>query len=353
MQAADTPQPKTRTYYVAAELVEWDYAPGGTNKISGATPTELEGMLLTSALDRIGRIYKKALYREYTDETFSVRKERGPDWEHLGYLGPVLRAVVGDTLKIVFRNNGDRPYSMHPHGVFYNKDSEGALYDDGTVGADKDDDGVPPGETHVYKWPVPERAGPAERDGSSIMWMYHSHVVEPRDVNAGLMGTILVTSREMAREDASPRDVDREFVVSFTEFDENISWYFEENISAYAGDPESVVRNVDFADINYQVNLRETINGFSYGHLPGLTMKVGEKIRWYVFGSTNFEIHAPHWHGQTAVVNEMRTDVLSLMTMQMTTADMVPDNPGKWLFHCHVAPHMMFGMSAFFVVEEN
>jgi len=353
MQAVDTPQPKTRTYYVAAELHEWDFAPGGTNKISGQPPVGVEGMLLSSAPDRIGHIYRKALYREYTDETFSVRKERGADWEHLGYLGPVLRAVVGDTLEIVFRNNGDRPYSMHPHGVFYDKDSEGALYDDGTVGPDKADDGVPPGETFIYKWPVPERAGPAARDGSSIMWMYHSHVNEPSDVNAGLMGTILVTSREMAREDGTPKDIDREFVVSFTEFDENLSWYFEENINTYAGDPESVVRTIDFADMNYLVNLRETINGFSYGHLPGLTMKVGEKVRWYVFGSTNFEVHAPHWHGQTAVVNDMRTDVLSLMTMQMTTADMVPDNPGKWLFHCHVAPHMMFGMSAFFVVEDS
>jgi len=70
-----------------------------------------------------------------------------------------------------------------------------------------------------------------------------------------------------------------------------------------------------------------------------------------VFGTTNFEVHAPHWHGQTAVVNNRRTDVLSLLTMQMITADMTPDNPGTWLFHCHVAPHILFGMSAMFTVE--
>jgi len=29
----------------------------------------------------------------------------------------------------------------------------------------------------------------------------------------------------------------------------------------------------------------------------------------------------------------------------MTEADMVPDDPGIWLFHCHVGEHMMAGMS--------
>ena len=47
---------------------------------------------------------------------------------HLGILGPVLPAEVGDTIKVVFKNNASRPYSIHPHGVFYAKDSEGAAY---------------------------------------------------------------------------------------------------------------------------------------------------------------------------------------------------------------------------------
>jgi FtsP/CotA-like multicopper oxidase with cupredoxin domain len=34
----------------------------------------------------------------------------------------------------------------------------------------------------------------------------------------------------------------------------------------------------------------------------------------------------------------------------MTTADMVPDDAGVWLFHCHVADHMDAGMSAFYQV---
>ena len=34
------------------------------------------------------------LYREFTDETFTVMKSREPEWEHLGLLGPTLHAEV-------------------------------------------------------------------------------------------------------------------------------------------------------------------------------------------------------------------------------------------------------------------
>ena len=90
-------------------------------------------------------------------------KSRSSDWEHLGMLGPLLRAEVGDTIRVVFKNNGRHPFSLHPHGVFYAKDSEGAQYEDGT-GSNK---GVPPGGSHTYVWPVPERAGPAREAPSS------------------------------------------------------------------------------------------------------------------------------------------------------------------------------------------
>ena len=36
--------------------------------------------------------------------------------------------------------------------------------------------------------------------------------------------------------------------------------------------------------------------------------------------------------------------------LEMAVADMVPDNPGRWLFHCHVAPHLNAGMSSTFEV---
>jgi len=340
----------TRIYYVAAENVDWDFAPSGTNQITGAAFSQFDSLVFVPQREAIGRVYRKAIYREYTDSTFTTLKPRSPEWEHLGMLGPLIRGVVGDTIRVVFRNMADRPYSMHPHGVFYNKDSEGAPYADGSGDANTKDDGVPPGGTHLYVWPVPERAGPAHGEVSSVVWMYHSHTHEEQDVNAGLIGPMIVTAAAMARPDGSPTDVDREFVVAFLETDENVSWYFEHNVNTYAKEPAKVPRFVNFADIHYISNLRESLNGFSLGHLKGLTMKVGDRVRWYVFANSNFEMHAPHWHGNTVVANHMRTDVLSLTTMEMVTAEMVPDNPGTWLFHCHVAPHQLAGMLATFTV---
>lgn len=341
----------TRTYYVAADELVWDYAPTDSNQITGHGWEGFDPVVMAPAPDRIGRKFKKAVYREYTDSTFTTLKPRPAEWEHLGILGPLLRAVVGDTLRVVFRNNGSRPYSMHAHGVFYTKDSEGAPYADGTADGDKADDGVPPGKTHVYLWPVPERAGPAPGEISSVQWMYHSHAREDADVNAGLIGPMLITRRGMARPDGSPRDVDRELVVAFAEFDENISGFLEDNINAYAGDKKKRPRIGDFGDLYYIANLRETMNGLSFGHLNGLTMKRGERVRWYLFGTTGFEVHAPHWHGNTVIANHMRTDVTNINTMQMVTADMVPDNPGTWLFHCHTVPHLVAGMQAVYRVE--
>src|SRR5581483_8713302 len=120
-------------------------------------------------------------------------QQRPADEQYLGILGPVIHATVGDTIKVVFRNTCPFPTSVHPHGVFYTKSSEGAPYNDGTSGTDKADDGVRTGGTHTYIWEVPERAGPGPHDGSSVMWMYHSHTDEITDTYAGLVGPIVVT----------------------------------------------------------------------------------------------------------------------------------------------------------------
>ena len=367
---------QTRTYYIAADEVVWDYAPTGTNLSEGRPFNEIERPWMEPGPQVIGRKAKKALYREYTDGTFSVLKPTPLEWEHLGFLGPLIRAEVGDTIVVVFRNNAAFPASVHPHGVFYEKHSEGAHYADGTAGADRADDGVPTGGTHRYVWPVPERAGPSEHEGSSAFWMYHSHHDEIRDVASGLIGPLIVTRKGMARPDGAPTDVDREIVAGFIEVDENHSWYIEENIATYATHPASVkIGRSPFGDLvvvpagdagpppaptapgevvlmpPFGTYFKETINGYSYGHTPGMTMRVGERVRWYVMGSTNFEFHTPHWHGNVVVSNHMRTDVGMLLPMGMFVADMVPDNPGRWFFHCHVAPHLRMGMQAFYTVE--
>src|SRR4051812_48578238 len=254
----------TRTYYVAAGEVLWGYAPSGMKKITGQPFGDVENVFMQNGPNRIGRIYRKALYREYTDATFTRLKPRGPNEEHLGALGPVVRAEVGDTIKFVFKNNTRFPVSVHPHGVFYDKASEGAPYADGTAAGSKGDDGVAPGSTYTYIWNVPERAGPGPMDGSSALWMYHSHVDEPGDTNAGLIGPMVITKKGMAKPDGSPADVDRELFTLYTVFDENSSLYLDANIQQFAGSPSTVKPDDDGF---HESNLMHSINGYVYGNL--------------------------------------------------------------------------------------
>ncbi|MEO6200629.1 MAG: multicopper oxidase domain-containing protein, partial [Cryobacterium sp.] len=264
---------------------------------------------------------------------------------HLGMLGPIIRAVVGDTIKVVLKNNLDRPVSVHVHGVFYQKSSEGAPYNDGTSGADKADDAVPPGDTYTYSYGVPERAGPRPMDGSSVMWMYHSHTDEVGDDYAGLVGPMVITKASAARPNGTPNDVDREFFLQYKVSNENASPYLDRNIERYATKPKSVRADEAFEESN----LMHSINGYVFGSLPleTMTMRKGERVRWYLMGmGTEVDLHTPHWHGNTVVAMGMRTDVVNLLPASMVVADMVPDDVGTWLFHCHVNDHISAGMLA-------
>ena len=350
-QAASAATGRMRVHFIAAEEVDWTYVPlRRDNALTGAKDDFSKDPAARGTLDPNGTTYRKALFREYTDSSFRTIKPRTAEWQHLGVLGPLLRAEVGDTIRVVLRNRASRPYSMHPHGVFYAKNAEGTAYLDSTTAADKGDDAVAPGGTYTYDWPVPERAGPADGDGSTAFWLYHSHVDEGRDINSGLIGPMIVTRRGMARPDGSPKDYDREFVTDFGLFDEGLSWYFDANLKRIYGDRRKFDRNPKARDFHHFF----AINGFLEGNGPMLTMRQGERVRWYVFANPNeqnaWDIHSPHWHGQTAVVAHMRTDMIMLTPMMTAMADMVPDNPGIWLFHCHMPGHFGAGMYTRFTV---
>ncbi len=104
---------RVRTYYIAAEETEWDYAPLGIDMMTGK-PFEGTSAAYTqpgpkSHRARLSQGGLPGIYRR-------VRSQRGsrapPQDEYLGLLGPILRAEVGDTIKVVFKNNASRPYSI-------------------------------------------------------------------------------------------------------------------------------------------------------------------------------------------------------------------------------------------------
>jgi manganese oxidase len=334
----------TRSYFISADEVAWNYAPYGYNRITGKPFDDVADGYVKNGPNRIGSTYRKCLYRGYTDASFSQRVHRGQGQQYLGILGPVIRAVVGDKVRIVFRNNCSIPDSIHMHGLKYDKASEGAPYNDGTRGGSKLDDAVPPGHTYTYHFTVPERAGPAEGDQSSVMWMYHSHTDEIGDTYAGLMGPVVVTAAGMARFDGTPKGVGKEAFALFSVMNENLSPYEQYNLHHYAKPPQEGNTAPD-ADDYYESNLMHSVNGYVFGNMPMISLHRGEHVRWYVMSmGTEVDLHTPHWHGNTVDVNGMRVDVVNLLPASMIVADMVPDDVGIWLFHCHVNDHIKAGM---------
>jgi manganese oxidase len=360
-----------RTYYVAAEETEWDYAPLGIDMMTGHPFEGTAAAYTQPGPNHIGRVYRKAVYREYTDGTFATRKPRPPQDEYLGLLGPSLRAEVGDTIEVIFKNNASRPYSMRaPDDVFRPRHAagNGTVVDaDGFVTDGVPEDTVAPGATFTYQWDVPERAGPQPGDPSSIVWVYYSRVTESKDAASGLVGAIIVARRGQANADGTPKDVDREIVALFTAFNENQSWYMPENVAAHisAADQQALnKREANFSDSQgfftfagtgfAETNYKFSVNGYLYGDGPVMTVTQGQRVRWYLLGMGDvgaLNFHTPHWHGNTVLSHGTRRDTISLLPQGTETVDMIPDAPGLWLFHCHLDDHMEAGMMARYEVS--
>lgn len=289
----------TRHYYLTAEETTWDYAPSGKSLLGsesrdGRIPSPWRG----------NTKWTKVRYVEYTDATFRTRKPQ-PDW--LGILGPVLRAEVGDTLAVHFLNRAKREHSIQPYGVKPAGDAEMR-------------EGVPPNGHFVYAWKVDEESGPGPADGSSVAWWYRSQVDERADVNAGLLGPLIVTAHGKARPDATPVDVDRELAV--------LMMVFDEARGARRG-------------------LMHSINGFIFGNVPPMTARAGERLRWYVLGmGPQGDLHSLEWSSKTARYRQRKTEVPGAMAI----TDMVVDDGGKWLLRCQVAEHFRAGMTATFAI---
>jgi hypothetical protein len=288
-------------------------------------------------------------------------------------------------------NRAALPLSMHPHGVKYDKDSEGSYYhdnyqsplppagNDGPAGSGRGA-AVGPNARFTYVWYLDEQSGPLPTEPSSKAWLYHSHVGGEGEINLGLVGFIIVTDPKRARPDGTPNDVDREMPALFMIFNEGRAdpEAVEEAAKAAASrSPETLVGSLAAAsgqslpaipgaapansannpgDIP-DVSERHAINGYIYGNLRGLEMNEGERVRWYLFGlGSESDLHTPHWHGLRVLEDGVRrTDTVELLPGSMKVADMVADNPGSWLFHCHVADHMANGMFALVTVypKEN
>lgn len=328
---------KTKHYYIAAEPVLWNFIPEGADPVCNKS---IPPSLL------LERNAWKIRYVQYADANFSARVLPA---ERLGIMGPVLRGTTGQYLAVTFLNRSWLPLSMHPHGVKYDKDSEGSYYQPAPgLGA-----AVAPGAKFTYVWYLDKSSAPLATEPSSKAWLYHSHVGGDEEVNMGLIGSIIVTDPARARADGTPKDVDREMAALFMIFDESGKLVGKADAdddpgaNGAASSPTATASSGAAED-----SQRHTINGLAFGNLNGLEMNEGERVRWYLFGlGSESDLHSAHWHGERVIENGSRqTDVVELLPGSMKVADMVADNPGNWLLHCHVAEHMAKGMFTRFTV---
>lgn len=93
---------------------------------------------------------------------------------------------------------------------------------------------------------------------------------------------------------------------------------------------------------------RWTINGKVGDDAGPLDVRQGEKVR-LVFDNRTAMFHPMHLHGHTFQLVEPtaggpRKDSLIVLPRQRLAVDLVADNPGQWVLHCHNVYHQEGGM---------
>jgi manganese oxidase len=310
-QAAVAPahRGRIREYWIQADSFQHNLVPTGTDQMTGTMfkPSD-------STFWAIG-------YRAYT-----------PGWKHLlpsdsqigpntGIPGPTIRAEVGDTVLVHFRNNDTHyawPHSMHTHGFKYTPASDG-----GFIAAQPNQPGraVKVGESYTYTWTAVE---------SSVgTWPYHDHSMAQgmgdmgptmeMGAELGLLGIVAITDRHTPR-------VDREFVLFFHDL--------------YQADVKELSQDYD------------CFNGAAYlGNTPTFTARLGERVRWRV-AALGKEFHVFHVHGHRwRDASGQFVDAQILGPSTTLTVEFTEDNPGDWLYHCHVTDHMAGGMVGRYLVH--
>uniref|UniRef100_A0A8D0U5R6 ferroxidase n=1 Tax=Sus scrofa TaxID=9823 RepID=A0A8D0U5R6_PIG len=337
---------KDKHYYIGIVETTWDYASDRGEKKLISVDKEQSNIYLQNGPNRIGRLYKKAIYLQYTDETFRTIIEK-PVW--LGFLGPIIKAETGDRVYVHFKNFASRPYTFHAHGMTYYKEHEGAIYPDNTTDFQKADDKVHPGEQYTYILHANPEQGPGKEDSNCVTRIYHSHIDAPKDIASGLIGP-LIHCRKDSLDKEKEKNIDQEFVVMFSVVDENLSWYLEDNIKTYCSEPEKVEPdNEDFKESNRMYS----VNGYSFGSLPGLSMCAEDRVKWYLFGMGNeIDVHAAFFHGQVLTNKNYRIDTINLFPATLFDAFMVAQNPGEWMLSCQNLNHLKAGLQAFFRVQD-
>lgn len=234
-------------------------------------------------------------------------------WGYNGsFPGPLLELAKGDLVRIYVTNNLPAPTTVHWHGVIL------PCGMDGVSGLTQP--AIPPGETFLYEFVFPD----------SGTFMYHSHHDTMTQEGMGLVGMIVVHDREPDKAKRPNRD----FAILLHE------WF----VSVGTARPNPLEES--------GFNIL-TMNGKVMPATEPLLAKTGDRV-WIRFGNLSAMSHHPiHLHGyafKTIGTGGGWAPDPSLVTPEATVLvpvgtakviEFVADNPGDWIFHCHMTHHMM------------
>lgn len=308
IQARKSAKGQVREYWLSAEPLYHNLVPSGYDSMMGRayTPDQTSFMGLG--------------YRAFTPQWGHPLAGDPRNGANLGIPGPVLRANVGDTVVVHFRNNDTLygfPHSFHAHGLFYDPETDGA-WTGMTPG--RPGTAVKPGESYTYTYQVVP--------GSVGTWPYHDHSA-PQSIGKAApdpeLGVMLGLFGVFAIDDEHTLEAARENVLIFHD--------------VYAENIPTLIQDFD------------CFNGAAFAeNTPIFNAKVGERVRWRIaaFGK---ELHVFHLHGHRWQNNGRSEDSVMLGPATTLTFDYVEDNPGAWMYHCHMTEHMMGGMLGRYVVS--
>jgi manganese oxidase len=246
--------------------------------------------------------------------------------------GPVLEVTAGDRVELTLINETDKPHSAHTHVVEFDEKSDGVGEHDGGFVDGDNNHGVAPAHGRVTvvwnavfagTFPYHDHAGGHEGESDSMSaGLVGAVVVHPPDDRPDKFNTVVLMDMDLLRYKSLP--------------------------GTASGD-SSVIADGEFRGGH---GFMHTINGRAYEEwVPAFSARVGQKVRWGVV-SIGREFHTFHVHGHRWVGPDgVLTDNINLGPGTYATFDWIEDNPGTWLFHCHVPDHMEGGMMGHYIVE--
>ncbi len=275
----------------------------------------------------LGAAQAYAENREF-ELTIEERKiQVAPDLEYqvFAYNGqvpaPLIHVKEGDDVTIHLTNNTTLPHTIHWHGQY-----QRANLVDSTEPSNWKMDGVPgvtqkavqPGETFTYKFR-------AEKTGST--W-YHCHVNVSEHVGMrGMWGPLIV---DPAKPTKLEKKVTKDVIMMFSSWDSN----YAEKLGS-GGSPVE--------PSNYF-----SINGRSFPTTQPINVKKGDVVRFRMFGAGG-ELHSIHIHGHDMLITHKDglplpapyyADTILVAPGERYDAIMEMNNPGIWMVHDHIDPHV-------------